>query len=78
MRRRARRIQDLMQTVGPLGGIFVVKSQRLPDFDNASAKPGANHGIVTVFGTGPISEFLIVGCQHGWLYRISYDHGGFE
>ena len=27
----------------------------------------ANHGIVTGIGAGPISEFLIVGCQHGWL-----------
>jgi len=27
----------------------------------------ANHAIVTVYGTRPISEFLIVGCHHGWL-----------
>ena len=28
---------------------------------------GRNHGIVTVLRGPPISEFLIVGCQHGWL-----------
>jgi hypothetical protein len=37
-----------------------------------------NHGIVTVRGRVSISEFLIVGCQHGWLGRMSYDRGGFE
>jgi len=26
-----------------------------------------NHGIVTVSDPRPVSEFLIVGCQHGWL-----------
>jgi len=26
-----------------------------------------NHGIVTVCDPAPVSEFLIVGCQHGWL-----------
>jgi len=25
-----------------------------------------------------ISEFLIVGCDHGWLGRMGYDHGEFE
>jgi hypothetical protein len=25
-----------------------------------------------VFGKRPISEFLIVGCQHGWLCEISW------
>src|SRR5262249_49563217 len=32
-----------------------------------------NHGIVTVSGLRPVSEFLIVGCQHGWLCGIRYD-----
>jgi hypothetical protein len=31
-----------------------------------------------VFGKRPISEFLIVGCQHGWLCGISYDRGRIE
>jgi hypothetical protein len=31
-----------------------------------------------VSGVRPVSEFLIVGCQHGWLGRIGYDRGGFE
>ena len=31
-----------------------------------------------VFGARPISEFLIVGCHHGWLGRIGYDRGRFE
>src|SRR5262249_54471436 len=57
------------------GPIFVANAQRLTDFDRTSPKQGANHGIVTVFGERPISEFLIVGCQHGWLYPISYDRG---
>jgi hypothetical protein len=34
-----------------------------------------NHAIVTLSGRLPISEFLIVGCQHGWLYGISWDRG---
>jgi len=29
-----------------------------------------NHGIVTVADLGRVSEFLIVGCQHGWLWAI--------
>jgi hypothetical protein len=60
------------------GPIFVVNAQRLTDFDKTGPKPGTNHGIVTVFGQRPVSEILIDGCQHGWLYRISYDLGGFE
>lgn len=60
------------------GPIFVVNAQRSSDFDDAAPKTDVNHGIVTVFGTGPISEFLIVGCQHGWLYGIGYDREGFE
>src|SRR5450631_765481 len=31
-----------------------------------------------VSGVRPVSEFLIVGCHHGWLDRIGYDRGGFE
>jgi hypothetical protein len=27
---------------------------------------------------GPISEFLIVGCDHGWLGEIGYDGRRFE
>jgi hypothetical protein len=34
-----------------------------------------NHAIVTFSGRLPISEFLIVGCQHGWLYGIGSDRG---
>jgi hypothetical protein len=60
------------------GPIFVVNAQRLSDFDKTGPKAGANHGIVTVFETGLISEFLIVGCQHGWLCGISYDRRGIE
>ena len=60
------------------GPIFVVNAQRLSDFDNCTAKREENHGIVTVFGAGTVSEFLIVGCQHGWLYEISYDRGRIE
>ena len=37
-----------------------------------------NHGIVTDAGVRPISEFLIVGCDHGWLGEIGYDRGRFE
>src|SRR5436190_15437722 len=45
----------------------------------ATARTNAeNHGIVTVSGPRPISEFLIVGCQHGWLYGVGYGRGGFE
>jgi hypothetical protein len=38
----------------------------------------ANHGIVTVLRIRPVSDFLIVGCQHGWLVVIGYDRGRFE
>jgi hypothetical protein len=36
----------------------------LSDFTRTQAE---NHGIVTVSDPRPVSEFLIVGCQHGWL-----------
>jgi len=35
----------------------------------------ANHAIVTTPDQWPISEFLIVGCQHGWLTLVT---GGFN
>jgi hypothetical protein len=33
---------------------------------------GPNHAIVTPCDVWPISEFLIVGCQHGWLKLFGY------
>jgi hypothetical protein len=56
----------------------VAIAQRLGDFDSFSRAETANHGIVTLSAASPISEFLIVGCQHGWLRVIGYDRGGFE
>jgi hypothetical protein len=56
----------------------VAIAQRLRDFDSFARAETANHGIVTVSAGSPISEFLIVGCQHGWLGLIGYDRGGFE
>jgi hypothetical protein len=48
----------------------------LPALPRANA---VNHGIVTVVVGAVISEFLIVGCQHGWLGQIGYMiFGGFD
>jgi hypothetical protein len=56
----------------------VAIAQRLGDFDSFARAESGNHGIVTLPAAGPISEFLIVGCQHGWLRMIGYDRAGFD
>jgi hypothetical protein len=56
----------------------VAISQRLLDFESFARAEIVNHGIVTMSAMSPISEFLIVGWQHGWLWVIGYDRGGFE
>jgi hypothetical protein len=48
----------------------VAIAQRLRDFDRFARAETANHGIVTLSAASSISEFLIVGCQHGWLWMI--------
>jgi hypothetical protein len=48
----------------------VAIAQRLRDFDRFARAETANHGIVTMSAASPISEFLIVGCQHGWLRLV--------
>ena len=56
----------------------VAIAQRFSDFDCFARAEIANHAIVTLSAGTPISEFLIVGCQHGWLRVVGYDRGGFE
>jgi hypothetical protein len=56
----------------------VAIAQLFRDFDSFARAETGNHGIVTMSALSPISEFLIVGCQHGWLRMIGYDRGGFE
>jgi hypothetical protein len=55
----------------------VAISQRLRDFESFARAEIVNHGIVTMSAMSPISEFLIVGWQHGWLWVIGYDREGF-
>jgi hypothetical protein len=63
----------------PLSCWFSVAiAQRLGDFGSFSRAETANHGIVTASAASPISEFLIVGCQHGWLRVIGFGRGGFD
>src|SRR3954464_10376187 len=46
--------------------------------DSLGPRNAVNHGIVTGNHIGMISEFLIVGCDHGWLVKIGYDRRRFE
>jgi hypothetical protein len=45
-------------------------SRNVPRIAGRSRVNAANHAIVTVREGVPISEFLIIGCQHGSLMRI--------